>query len=85
MQKRNFIFGGLAGLLFMVFTAVNVTVSQSYLKNTGKTGLSLKELTAKANTGGEFYCVDDIYGGICTSLYGSDCDLPSYSCYLARK
>lgn len=56
MQKRNFIFGGFAGLLFMVFVAVNLTLSYSSQREKGFSNLSLTELLAKAESGGEDYC-----------------------------
>ena len=83
MKKRNFIFGGLAGVLFIAFTAVNVTVSQSY-KQEGTGQFTLHALNAKANSGAEYDCSLDKYGaGICVSLYGDICTASQESCSLA--
>ena len=83
MKNRNFIFGSLAGILFIAFTAVNVTVSLN--SNVGNSAqLTFTELIAKANSGSEFYCSLDKYGaGICTSLQGDVCTIPLESCSLA--
>lgn len=84
MKQKKLIFGCLAGLLFMAFTAVNVTVSKSYQGDKLNNEFTLTQLVAKAVSAQEFYCVDDIFGGICTSLSGTDCLIPSDACYRAR-
>lgn len=66
MEKRNLIFGGfagfggLAGLLFMAFTAVNVTVSQSYHGDEGVAQITLQDIVAIAQNGDESaQCIAD--------------------------
>lgn len=69
MMQRKFIFGCLAGLLFMAFTAVNVTVSKSYLGNERGNQFSLVQLAAKAQSGAECFYVEN---GVPVVSCGSD-------------
>lgn len=80
MMQRKFIFGCLAGLLFMAFTAVNVTVSKSYSVNKKGNEFSLSNLTAKATSTQEFECSTEDLNGICTSVGGTDCAIPADPC-----
>lgn len=59
MKKRNFIFGCLGGLLFMAFTAVNVTVSQSFHEKTMDSPFSLVQLKAEAQSGAECFYIEN--------------------------
>ncbi len=72
MKKQKFIFGSLAGILFMAFVTVNFTVSQSYNKD-GTAQLTLTELAAKAQWEGEETV--DYY------LYMESCDEQFPDCY----
>ncbi len=69
MQKRKFIFGCLAGLFFMLFTAVNVTVSQSFLDSKSDSPFSLEQLQAEAQSGAECFYVEN---GVPVVSCGSD-------------
>lgn len=56
MKKRNLFFGGLAGLLFITFTALNLTISQNYQGQDVVNRFTLTELAAEAQGGaGEFH------------------------------
>lgn len=68
-MQSKFIFGCLAGLLFMVFTAVNVTVSKSYLGNERGNQFSLVQLQAEAQSGTECFYVEN---GVPVVSCGSD-------------
>ncbi|WP_236974534.1 hypothetical protein [Membranihabitans maritimus] len=50
MKKKRKILGIAGGLLFMAFVAVNLTVSRNYQGDESVVQLSLKELSAKAQT-----------------------------------
>ncbi len=81
MKQKKLIFGCLAGLLFMAFTAVNVTVSKSYQLESGNLGFSLSNLIVKAASGNEFECADDQYPSICSSIPGTNCFVPADPCH----
>lgn len=53
MKKRKFILGGITGLLFMAFVAINVMVRQSYQGDTGISQITIMGLIAKAGGGDE--------------------------------
>lgn len=88
MRKRKFIFGGLAGLMFMAFVAVNLTVSQSYDQD-GTAQMALTELAAKAQGGRDMandYYLEKIncslnwpecyvYAAMCLPAQGWSCDI----------
>lgn len=53
MKQKKLIFGGLAGLLFMAFAVMNITVSMSYQGDEMAAKLTLTELAAQAQNGEE--------------------------------
>lgn len=53
MKNPKLIFRSLAGLLFVAFTAANVTVSHSYNANQGVPEFTLFELNVQAQSGEE--------------------------------
>ena len=65
MKKRNFIFGGLAGMMFVVFVTLNITVSKSYHKNISSSKLTLVDLTVLAQNADECWVVNDCISGKC--------------------
>ncbi len=81
MRKRKFIFGGLAGLMFMAFVAMNLTVSQSYEKD-GTAQLTLTELAAKAQWEGEMAVDFYSYPIDCSTIW-TGCNINAQHCYEA--
>jgi len=73
-MKTSSILWGLGTLLCAAFVAINVTVSQSF--QDGIATLTVSELSAQASSFARFECST----GICVSLSGSDCDVPSDDC-----
>ena len=53
MRKRKFILGGFASLVFLVFVAINLTVSSNYQGDGSMAQFSLTQLEAKAQGGAE--------------------------------
>ncbi|HLU93910.1 MAG TPA: hypothetical protein VKZ54_07290 [Membranihabitans sp.] len=58
MKNQRFVFRCLAGLLFMAFVGMNITISKSYQVDQMAAKLTLTELAAMAQNGDE--CVYDL-------------------------
>lgn len=56
MKKRKLILGSLAGIMFIVFSIGNITISKSYYKGDQKVGLSLEDIAVVAQNGDEKKC-----------------------------
>lgn len=55
MKERKFVIGALAGLLFMAFVALNLTISQNYQGDNAMNRFTLVDLAAEAQGGGGEY------------------------------
>lgn len=65
MKNRKFIFGCVAGLLFMVFAAVNVTISLSYQGDEPVHQVTLQDLTVMAQSIDECWLINECISGKC--------------------